>query len=411
MAKVPKKNPAGDPSEKYKFEAPQEKESRNTVFILIGIMLVLIVLGVGVLILLFMGRVIPPIGISLPNVIPGVNLSNVTNATCGDDCLFGQAMNLTDPGFCKQISDDKRRNDCYIALSNDSLSACVNVQDNATLEGCVMKFAVQRGQTEVCLYLPEPYATQCMALLDPCYHNNGTARSLCLALEKQDYSQCGGDAECLFNYSVATGKGDACSAISGAANQSGCASAATHKDKCYDLSLQSEKDLCYEIYATRTNDSRLCSAITPDNLYMLACVGYFVGNGADYGTCDVLTLNNRWNCYKNYSLGTGDVSGCVAIDKLASSSRFSCMYEFAKKWGDPSACDLTNDPAQTLTCYVGAIMNNTNLDYTHCQAVAQVAWRNKCYMQSALLRGDASLCDLIATENEKNDCISAVQKQ
>jgi len=410
MAKVPKKSPADGPTDKYKFEAPEEKESKSRIFILIGIMLVLIVVGVGLLALLFMGGAIPPIGISLPNVTPGENLSNVTNATCGDDCLFQQAMNLTDPGLCKQMSDAKRRNDCYIALSNYSLSACVNVQDNSTLDGCVVKFAVQRNQTEVCLYLPEPQATECMALLDPCYIDNGTARSLCLALEKQDPSQCGGGEECIFNYSMSTGRSDACSVIPETAKRSGCMAAVTGKDKCYGLSLQSEKDLCYEIYATRTNDPHLCGAITPDNLYMLACVGYFVDKGADYGTCDVLTLNNRWNCYKNYSLGTGDVSGCVAIDKLATSSRFTCMYEFAKKWGDPSACDLINDAAQALTCYVGSMMNNSNLDYTHCQAVGPVVWRNKCYTQSAVLRGDTSLCDLIATENEKNSCISAVPK-
>jgi hypothetical protein len=404
MANVPKRST----QERYKSDTAPDKEGNVRILILIGIMLVLIVAGVALLVFLLMGRVIPPLGVVFPNITPGGNQPNAT-AGCGDECLFQQALNATSPGFCDQMTNATFRNDCYIALSNVSLDACTKIQDHASLEGCIEKFAVMDNMTDICLYLPEPAATACMAMIDPCYQKTGTGRSLCLALEKKNSSLCGSDKECIYNYSLSTGESIACDALPEQPEQYACNSVVLGKDECSSLT-GAGRDLCYEIYAQRTNNEFFCNSITPNGLYALDCVSYFVSRGADYGTCDnLLTLNNRWSCYTNYSLGTGNVSGCVAIDPLASSFRFSCLYQFAKKFGDPSACDLINETYAINTCYVGSIMNNTNLDYTHCQAVGQVIWRNKCYTQSALQRNDPSLCNLIQTENEKASCINTVQ--
>jgi len=402
--------PASPPEYKNKYETPEDKESRNRIFILIGIMLVLIVVGVALLALLFMGRLLPPAQITLPNATVGGNLTNATIGGCGDACLYQQAMNLTDADYCRQILDAKLKNDCYIALSNVSLTACVNVQDHATLAGCVNKFALLMNQTDICTYLPEPQATSCMAQIDPCYLNNGTPRLLCLALEKKNVSQCGADTDCIFNYSIATSNTVDCGVITQRPAQYACVASITGQDKCHDLS-GAEKDLCYEIFAMRTNNSLYCTATTPDSRYMLDCIGYFVKHGADYSLCNSLTLNNRWQCYTNYSLGTGNTSGCVAIDPLASSFRFSCFFQFAKQWGDPSACDLINDAGQAVTCYVGSIMNNTNLDYRNCRDIGPIVWRNKCYTEYAKMSNDTSICNFIDTANEKSSCVGAVQQQ
>ena len=408
---MPKPPDAAPEQKKYSYETPESKESRNRVLLLIGIMLVLVIVGIGVLVFLFMGGVPPSGGISVPGVAPPENASNLTVPPyCDDDCYLQLALNATSPDFCRSIKDPARKNGCFVALSNVSMEACVAVQDHATLKDCVLRYAVQNNDTDLCLYLPEPDSTECMGLLDPCYQLSGTPMSICLALEKRDSSFCGYDKACIINYTETTGDAGACSLISETAGQYACTSVALDKDKCSDLQLKSERDLCYQIYAIKTDDKALCSAISPDSIYMIECLSYFAVKLNDYTVCDTdaLKFNNRWNCYSNYSFGTGNSSGCVAIDKLATTSRFSCMYQFAKMWGDPSACDLIGDPGESVTCYVGSIMNNTRLDYAHCQGIGPYVWRNKCYMQSAKLANDTTFCLYITTENESKSCVNEV---
>jgi hypothetical protein len=162
------------------------------------------------------------------------------------------------------------------------------------------------------------------------------------------------------------------------------------------------------MYANLSDDPLICTLINPDTLYSFNCFSHFALKEEDLSICDYLSLDYRWDCYSNYSFVTKDLSGCKNINKLATTSRFRCFYDYAKSYGDPSACDYINDPSPTITCYVGAMMNNTNLDYSTCSGVVVTQWRNKCYMQSAILNENPSLCNMIETESERNNCLSQV---
>jgi len=401
---IPKPGESLSPDKKHSFEPSEKKESNKKVFFLIAVLLVFIVAGVGLLIFIFMGMIVPP-------PPPTSNLTNVTanetNATvtggCDDQCMLLLAQNTSSSSYCDLINNSSLKSQCYLALANVSLSSCLKTTGSNLLD-CVTNHALINSDIGICSNLMGADNLACMVAVNPCYAKNGTEKRLCLAISKNDYSLCADDTDCEMDYIKKTGNESACESITETVKKYACISIAMEKDKCYDLTLQSQKDLCYQIYATETDDEVACTAITPNSIYALDCFSFFAINRSQYSICDSLTLNNRWACYSNFSIGTKLTSGCNAIDKLASTSRFRCFYDFAKLYGDPSACDLIGDVSQTLTCYVGAIMNNTALDYTKCANVVREEWKNKCYSQSAKIKNDSSICSYIETESEREHC-------
>lgn len=402
-----KAGPVGPEEKKHSFEASEDKESRNMMFLIIGFLLILIIIGVGVLVFLFLSRLQPPVPVVTPNVTDIANLTNITPTECDDTCMLQLAINTTSLDLCNKINSSSIQQNCYSLLANLSLTACLNLEDKSRLKDCVILHALKNSDTGICSNLAEPDATACLAKVDPCYAKNGTEKNLCLALSKKSYSLCKGDEECLFNYSQTTGTTAACGEL-GKVKGAACKSIVLKKDECYDLPTQSERDYCYQLYAIGVDDKVICTMTYPDSLYALNCHSYFASKLSDLSVCDSLSLNNRWDCYTNFSMGTTNVSGCVKIHRLATTSRFRCFFEFAKKWGDPSACDLINDPGQTTTCYVGSIMNNSNLDYQNCDDVDRTVWKNKCYTQSAKNNKDSTICDYITTELERKGCLAIV---
>lgn len=398
---------AEDMEKRHKYEPPEGKDNRKMMFVLIGILLVLIVVGVSVLIFLFMGQLAPPIPPDIkPNVTVPENLTNVTPPGCDDSCLLQVAINTSSVSFCGKINDSSMQQSCYTHFSNDSLSACLKIEDATKLRECVSYHAVLNDDIGICSNLDGPDKDSCLAQVDICHEKQGTRRDLCDALSKNDPGLCKGDEECIFNYSFTTGIPGSCEALGDVVTEQACKSYVLDQDLCYDLPRQAEKDLCYQIYAIKSDDSVVCSAIYPDTLYALECYSHFSVEKSDLSLCDGLSLNNRWACYTNYSFGTKDISGCVSIHRLATTARFKCFFEYAKSYGDPSACDLINVTAQTTTCYVGSILNNTNLNYETCKDVVRIQWKNKCYMESAIMNNDSSLCDYIETELERKSCLN-----
>ena len=407
---APKQNVKDDKEHKG-YDTPASKESKSMVIVLIAIMLVLIAIGGGVLVFLFMNHPVP--GPPVPQ-LPGpeanatMNLSNAT--TCDDQCMLQNAVSGGSAGLCLNISNVSTRQTCYVLLSNTSVSVCLELENGTMKAQCVGNHARINNDISLCSLLPEPDATACMAALNPCYANNGTARRLCLALASRNHTLCDSDKECILNYSQATRTTDACSQLSLVAEQYGCWAVASNKDKCAAVDLQSQKDLCYEVFAIQTNDEQLCQAITPNNLYQTECLSFFAAKMGDYSVCNAgLSLDNRWICYTNYSVASGNPSGCAAIDPMATSARFNCYFTLAKSWGNPSVCEQFGDPSEINTCFVGSIMNNTRLNYSNCAGISLAQWKNKCYTEAAKMQNDPSICSFITTENEKNSCLANIK--
>jgi len=395
---------------KFKYAPTEPKSEGSTILIFVSVILILFIISTGIFLYNFMSKAPPPPVIIPPNEtnITG-NQTNVT-VTCDDQCQLEKAVSTQTPDICRNISNVTTSQNCFFLLSNASINACLEMQNKSYLKSCVIYHAKLKKDVKTCNYLKEPDASECLSAVDPCYSKKEYERAICLALARKNYTECDGYNECYYTYSMTTRNADACQALSSEAEQSACSSISLNTDNCADLSERTLRDLCYQIYAVKINDSNKCIKISNDSLYAVECLSYFAISKGDYSVCDAgLEFNNRWSCYTNFSLGTGNVSGCVGIHPLATTAKFNCFFTFGKNFGDPSACDLLGDPGQASTCYVGTIMNNPNLNYTKCAAISVTTWKNKCYTESAKMKNDSSLCDFITTENEKNGCLSAVQ--
>jgi hypothetical protein len=395
-----------DIEKKHKFSYSEKKESQSTVFLIIGLILIFIVIGAGILLILFSGIFTQPTPPGPPVIINQTNDTNITQPICDDLCNLNLAITTSSPNFCENINSSSITQQCYLSLANISLGTCIKLENTSQLFDCVLVHAKAANDSKICNNLNEPDKTSCMNKINECYEKTGSERDVCLAIDQKNVSLCKSNEECIYNYSKLLADSSACNSLPTAPTEYACKSYVLNQDKCINLPLGSQKDFCYEIYANLSGDGLICTSIQQDTIYSYNCLTSFAIKKEDLSYCDYLSLNDRWACYTNYSFVTNDLNGCKNIDMLATTARFKCFYDFAKYYGDPSACDPIKDPSPTITCYVAAIMNNTNLDYTKCGAVIISQWKNKCYMQSAKLKNDSSICNFIQTESERKNCFN-----
>ncbi|MFH1221737.1 MAG: hypothetical protein V1492_01495 [Candidatus Micrarchaeota archaeon] len=328
---------------------------------------------------------------------------NVT--VCDDQCLYKKA--LLNSSLCSQLKNATLQESCYEKWSNSSLDFCLKT-DNATKEVCLFYFAKATANVSICEYAMNK--TGCAVNIDPCYAYESVERGRCFAFAKNDSSYCKDD-DCRYAFAMQKTDTTSCQKIEMASRRMACISILERKDHCPELTIAAERDLCWQLYATTMDDPNVCLDISNESAYKLECHSYFAIKRHDLTVCDKigLLLDLQWACYRNYSLGTGDLTGCININKLATTNKFICCFDFAKKFGDPSACNVINDSPDTNICYQGSILGRTNIDYTKCAAVPISDWRNKCYSEYAKYHNDPSMCDYIEKANEKEACVIAWQ--
>ncbi len=383
------------------------------------IILALIIIGFAAIMLLNGGEVEIPVinGINGNGEIPYEHYNETVNETevtenetevCDEECLLGKAIAEKDPKYCDWMLNSSAALACYETIAFDNFDACLKVENRSLLYDCIVAEANKTGDISKCDYLiREEEALSCKQTFDPCYYYNETDRRICLATSHEDVSYCDNDNLCILNYTVETENSSMCNMITSNAIRSACNSYFSETDKCADLTVQAERYYCWQLYAVLSDDKLICTQIeTVDGPYALNCFSYFAAKTHDLNFCKQgpLELNDLWDCYIQYTLLTGDLEGCDKIDKLASTHMFECYYEYAKKYGNPHACDLMDEPRYAKTCYVGSIMNNTNLNYSYCADIAQEIWMNKCYTESAKVYRDISICDFIELELEREIC-------
>lgn len=347
-------------------------------------------------------------------VPPGHNNTqngSIENKTeiCNDECLYAKALSEKQSKYCDWILNDTRQDGCYKEIANYSLDACLKVKEKNIFDNCVLMHAISTNDILLCEKLSSANLIQCKRTIDSCYFLDGTEFRICLAQKKNNATYCENDDDCLFNYSIGHGDASVCSAITSPAQKQACKSILNNGGSCDDVELPSQKEYCWELYAIYTDNLLMCSEITTESQYQLECLSHFTVSKNDLSVCDsnYLELDNLWKCYIAYSVGTGNISGCDKINRLATTNMFNCYFEYAKKYGNPHACDMMDNPAWAETCYIGVILNNQKLNYTYCDDVAKTEWRNKCYIESAKINRNVGLCDYIPTEAERNGCINA----
>lgn len=397
------------PRNSYRFK---EDDSKKTI-LLIGILLVLILIVGGGLVLLLTQRA--PAGDGQPPPPPPPqNLSNETgdtNATveCGDQCLMDAAVDAKNHSACGLIENTSVAQECYEALAMESLDACREVEDSAVLRDCVTYFAEEESDASLCDLLTAG-RVECRLAVDPCIDSEDLG--LCMALLNEDPSECGKDTSCLLNYSLTAKDSEACSLIQDGVIIKACQSAVLRSDRCSALYYDAQRDLCYQMFAIYSDDYLTCTQISRNSVYAVDCYSIFAARLGNSSLCvrEDLGLNERWYCLTNYTLLTGDLQGgCGKIDKLAATNLFRCSFEYAKKYGDPAGCQLIGTSSSRAVCYEGAIMySNQNLDWHYCGAITNFDWMNKCYVESAKIEGDASICDKISDQYSARSCRDSV---
>lgn len=395
---------------KYRF---REDDGKGTVLV-IGVLIVLIVLVGAVLFYVLTQR-----GEGPPITPPGnatnqsqTNMTNQTNVTapCDDACFRQRALDEQDFRYCRNISSSTLGQQCYEALASVSLDACKAVADAAKKKACITSFAVSGDNIMLCDFLTTG-KEDCQLAVDPCL--DAQNRPICRALLTGNAAECQGDSTCLLNYSVTAKNASSCELISDEVFYKSCVSAVRRSDRCSDLTFQAQKDYCYQLFALYSNDYLVCTQITPATTYALDCFSTFAARLHNVSICndDGFSLNALWECYTNYSLLTGDLAGCERIDKLATTSKFNCAYQYAKEYGNPVACQvITESLTQRSTCYEGAIIYyQENLNWTYCSGILDFNWRNKCYTESAKLYDDITLCDYASAEFARESCRSSYE--
>ncbi len=394
----------------FKPTVNENPEGKQTILLIAALLVLIVIIG-GALFLVIMGKGAappPPVGNQTNQTSPppqqNVTLTNNTAPQCDDQCHLSAAIQESNFSECGLITTPSIYQSCSLQLSNISLDACKAVADQGAKDACLMGFA--SNDSALCSLLPDALQSKCTEISDAC--SSAQDQSLCQAFRDKDPTKCGGDLQCMMNYSVTTGDSSGCSGLTNPSESKACSSVALKEDDCAGLANDSPKNYCYELLAIYSGNPLTCKQITGDNVYSLNCVSYFSEAFKDLSICDSdsLSLNSLWSCYTNYSLVTGDQAGCLKIDPLATSSKFACAFDMAKKFGDPTDCQIiTFALTQRDTCYEGAILySNQNLSWKNCAGVVNQDWQEECYTSSAKLTGDVSICDNIASDSAKLSC-------
>lgn len=384
------------------------KKDEGSPKMLIGLLVILILIVGAALLYVVMERTtegptpIEPANGNETNVTQ-TNETNVTQEY-DDDYYYEKAIEEENFSACQNITNTTLQQDCYWYISGASEAACLSLEDFAKKEICVTAFAVSLNDLSFCEHLGNE-SDACKLAVDPCKVEEDP--ELCRALMHNDPEKCGGNSLCLLNYSVTMGDEEGCALIQNNVISTACLASVQRTDKCYDLEIQSEKDYCYQLYATYTNNYLICTQVTDNTLYALNCYSLFAGKLNDLSICDMdgLGLNNQWDCYTNCSLISGDLQGCEQIHELATTHKFNCAFQYAKKYGNPGACELVESLPSRDTCYQATmIYSSENLNWTFCADISDFNWRNKCYTESAKLYDDPTLCEYASEDFAKEAC-------
>lgn len=345
-------------------------------------------------------------------------VGNVTDATVSceditvvaerDDCFKALAVKEGNASVCDKIYTVSMRDDCIFVFSNESLLLCDKLTADDKKDDCFGAHARNDNDSSLCNRIVDADKKEsCMkAILSPCtFETDEGKKKLCFALEKGDYSLCGGDDSCLFAYGINKSDEAACNNISLNARKGACLSTALNEDDCISFSLRGERDFCYELTAKETNNMLYCLKITTGTSYENNCYTNLAIKNNDSGICiHVPSDIDRDSCYQNYSLTTGNWSACSRIG--GPMTKDACYRETAYTYFLPSACTGMSSSYGRNACYGVVLGSGKDIAQSECEGIAISDWKDQCYYVVAVQENNKSLCDLISTASTKEKCLS-----
>ncbi len=387
--KIERVIPVNKPTQ-YKYVPIQEKRQQRMAARLALLALVVIGAVIGIYVIFGTNQEVRT-DISIPSITSNGSLDGI----CDDDCKLQNATISQDAQVCRTIFNETKKQECFSLLATTSFDACISLGNYTKKVDCVSTYARTMEDVESCNHLLEENRRDCIVGTDPCYYLEGSEELLCRARVTANYSYCGGNEECIISFARETGSADACSTLSTRVKKNACSSLTLNRDECEHLPLSDEKNACRELYAIQANKSSVCNFISSDTVYAVGCYANFAKQSMNVSMCNRVDLLKRWECYAKYSRETGDLSGCVGIDKFAPIAKQHCFIETGKKYGNPQACEyLTFDPSAREVCFRAAIQDNIALRASACAGLTSEPWSLRCYTNAAQLEGNPDVCNL-----------------
>lgn len=413
------KNQPKDKNQKKEDKSPKNQDSNYVLIaaVVIGVILLggLVALSIG------FGKPSPPANTN-NQPIKNETITPINNSTnnqtvevevnqspvCDDNCNLAAATIDNFQMNCAQISSSTTKDLCYQKFANQSFDACKIVTNAAIKESCVSAFAYKEQSSEKCSELTDAQSrNRCVAKAASCNGN-----TTCIAVAKNDLSICDNEDSCMFEFAYKTQNSTICTQISGIQMKAACTYATTRSDACTQLQYPIQRDLCYSLYGEKTKEITACQLIRGDK-YLGTCFGAVAVERKDATICasSGIGLEELWTCYTKVALETRNSTVCANIDIRATSARFDCAFESAKRLGDPSACQIITDIGPRIPCYQAILIHDpSKLDPSKCDLVTHPTYQNKCYTEAAKKTGEVSYCDKVDGADERLSCIDAYQR-
>lgn len=347
----------------------------------------------------------PPMNniVETPPVVPSLQC-NEGNIVQKDECFLLLATEKSNPEICRNIYSIEKLDACYGMFANSSLEVCKKITGGDAKAACLMQNALSAKSEEICVLIEnvklreeclDKVVPPCMLILDL------EKRNLCLAFEKNDYTICQSDY-CFKEYALNRSNENACLLMSTPTERYTCV-AVVRKSvaACGEAGLT--KDVCFENAAKELGDLSGCGLATPGSEYSNRCYLYFAVKDSDMNICKKChTEENRDACYMGYALQTANVSSCPKV--INSLNRIDCYFKAARGNRMPSLCNPIATYQERSSCQAAAINLDAGPLPTDCQYVNIEDWKNKCYFRIARMTYNSSICQLISKGPDKDSC-------
>ncbi len=381
---------------------------RLIVMAVFAIILFTVIFGIAYLVFFWKGG-----GAVGPEKIPAEPDRKATgNLTgiCGDECLIALAIKNADSAYCRNVSN-ARLDECWQLFSNSELSSCLELGNYALRKTCVEDFAFFGKNASLCELLAEEDRAGCVEKINPPCMDIATQaeREKCLALRYNDSNYCS-TAECALTYARERNDSSACARLASEPEKYACISTVEESNTC-SLLYGANADYCYALLSQYSGDFSYCDAIASD-LYKFKCYLAKAIEENDPSFCKKSPLEYMWECYKNYSLTTGSLEGCLEIDATyATGSRDGCINTYALEFAEPAACNRLSTIYMRTNCYANIILQQYNLTVQKCSGVSQSDWKDKCFTSAAMASGNSSVCGYISGEDERKRCVQNFERK
>ena len=379
---------------------------------------ILAIFAVSIL-LLFGCTSAPPSPVVTPEpvVVPAPAPANATvaaapcsagNIVQNDNCFASLALEKSNSTYCRSIYSIGTLDSCLYHFANSSLEICKQITGSEMRFSCLAANAVREKSEAICNMIDNTdAAAACLRkVLPPCMLiSDESARSLCIALDKNDFSLCKDDA-CLSGFALNKSSEIACGAITRQNDRYYCLALVKKSvAACLDAPLAPVQDSCIEQASEALGDMSGCSLATGEGAYQNNCYLHFAVERSNATICQMVSSEtNRDSCYKNYSIGTGTSDACPKV--MESTNRVDCYFKSAKLNRKPSLCNPLWTSDLKNTCYSGAILYPANGPVpSDCQYVSSTDWKDKCFYQAARATYNGTLCGMMSnSSSDKHNC-------